>query len=99
MKLLNMPTTSGNPEIAINKLLPNLPVVETAVNLEVTVNVPCIVIWDSGDSHGWYVCISIANNSNGTFVIDQMKRCDGVRDDNLGGMKKFFFQIKKKQVC
>ena len=38
IEILKQPTTSSDPEKSINKSLSYLPVVETALNLKVTVN-------------------------------------------------------------
>ena len=42
---------------------------------EVTVNEPCIVIWDTNTSRQWYLGICVSEESDGTYTVEHLERC------------------------
>ena len=61
---LDEPAVSGE-KSAQNKLEP-----------DISVNEPCVVIWDIDNIRQWFLGICLSDNSDGTYTIEHMQRCD-----------------------
>ena len=62
-------TTSNNQESESESIPPE--------EAEVTVNEPCIVIWDTENGRKWYLGICIPEEMDGSFTVEHLERCFG----------------------
>ncbi|KAK6179055.1 hypothetical protein SNE40_011501 [Patella caerulea] len=57
----------------VNKINKQSPEREQISEPEVTINEPCVVIWDNGRQ--WYVGICISEDTDGTYTVEHLERC------------------------
>ena len=62
-------TTSNNQESESESIPPE--------EAEVTVNEPCIVIWDTENGRKWYLGICISKEIDGSYTVEYLERCFG----------------------
>ena len=48
---------------------------ETSPEPEVTVNEPCIVVWDFEKSKKWYFVLCLVEQSDGSYTFEYLERC------------------------
>ena len=48
--------------------------------VELEVNEPCVVVWNTNDRQQWFVGICISDHNDGTYTVEHLERCDPIGD-------------------